>query len=362
MPNLFHINRVTGAITIGSETGLLKTTDGLLSTTTDSSVDWDAAHTHISNDGTDHFYINQPVTTESSPTFPGVTLAVEDRVAAPTGSESAGTRYIVTSPASGDFTAREHSIATALVDNPSSPSDWDFASPAPGWKTWVKDEEVYYICPGIGWIIGPHQDLRTSASPTFAGLYTGGIIDASTGEVLVEDNDIVEPSDKNDGYIGVAIIDGQPRLYFTVNGDMYYVNGTAMADGWTSPTGFDDPDSAWLSETNIYDADVETFGGCYYVNVGKYLELTLSAAISCNKVRIYAATCTLGVGFYDPDIDIDVFYGGVWNNIFSGSITKQTWVEKSIGSTETVSKARIKWNTLTTNQYGYIYEFDFWSV
>jgi len=84
------------------------------------------------------------------------------------------------------------------------------------------------------------QDIHIGASPTFAGLNItgGGVIDASIGEVLVSDNDTDEPKDKDDGYIGVAIIGGQPRIYFTVDGDMYYVEGSASAViGTGSPIG-----------------------------------------------------------------------------------------------------------------------------
>lgn len=60
-------------------------------------------------------------------------------------------------------------------------------------------------------------------------LITTGTINASSGEVLIEDNATVEPTNKDDGYIGVAIVGGQPRIYFTVDSDMYYVEGSASA-------------------------------------------------------------------------------------------------------------------------------------
>ncbi len=60
-------------------------------------------------------------------------------------------------------------------------------------------------------------------------LASTGTIDGSAGKVLVEDNDTSEPTDESDGYIGVAIIGGQPRLYWTVNGIMYYVEGSSSA-------------------------------------------------------------------------------------------------------------------------------------
>lgn len=73
------------------------------------------------------------------------------------------------------------------------------------------------------------QDIAASSSPTFAGLTSTGIIDASAGEILTEDNDTSEPDDRDDGYMGVAIIGGQPRIYFAVGDKMYYVDGSAAA-------------------------------------------------------------------------------------------------------------------------------------
>ena len=72
-------------------------------------------------------------------------------------------------------------------------------------------------------------DATLTFNDVTKALISTGTIDASAGEVLVEDNDIVEPVNKSDGYLGVAIIGGQPRLYWTVNGVMYYVEGSASA-------------------------------------------------------------------------------------------------------------------------------------
>jgi len=73
------------------------------------------------------------------------------------------------------------------------------------------------------------QLLAKKSSPTFAGMTSTGVINASAGEVLTEDNATVEPGAKDDGYIGVALVGGQPRIYFAVEGDMYYVEGSAAA-------------------------------------------------------------------------------------------------------------------------------------
>jgi len=75
--------------------------------------------------------------------------------------------------------------------------------------------------------------LGGNASLTFdktTGVLTAtGTIDAHTGKVLVGDNDTSAPDVENDGYMGVAVIGGIARVYFAVNGSMYYINGTIVA-------------------------------------------------------------------------------------------------------------------------------------
>jgi hypothetical protein len=59
---------------VGSGSGLVLSSSGLFSTVTDNRSNWDAAYTHVSNDGSDHSLINQDVTTGGSPSFPGLTV------------------------------------------------------------------------------------------------------------------------------------------------------------------------------------------------------------------------------------------------------------------------------------------------
>ena len=69
-------------------------------------------------------------------------------------------------------------------------------------------------------------------------LTSTGTINASAGKILITDNDVSEPGVESDGFISVAIIGGQPRLYWTVGGAMYYVEGSASAAIFTgSPIG-----------------------------------------------------------------------------------------------------------------------------
>jgi hypothetical protein len=83
----------------------------------------------------------------------------------------------------------------------------------------------------INFLVGGHASGDEVIRMDSTGLKTKNskIIDASAGEILVEDNDVDAPTGKSDGYVGVAIIGGIARMYFTVNGTMYYVDGTAAA-------------------------------------------------------------------------------------------------------------------------------------
>jgi hypothetical protein len=75
------------------------------------------------------------------------------------------------------------------------------------------------------------MSLRDRYSPNdeVENLTVTGTLDASTGEVLVEDKSTTEPTGKSDGYVGVAEIGGTARVYFQVEGAMYYIDSTAAA-------------------------------------------------------------------------------------------------------------------------------------
>ena len=129
--------------------------------------------------------------------------------------------------------------------------------------------------------------------------------------------------------------------------------------GWISPTSHSDPDTKWNSEASAYDDDTGTYAYNPITEYGYYLELN-HAALSCSKVRIYPTSYYSGSS-QDPDVAIDVYYSSAWHNIHSGVLSPYSnWHEISIGSTQTVTAARVKWNSNT--QYNYLWEFDFWEV
>lgn len=124
---------------------------------------------------------------------------------------------------------------------------------------------------------------------------------------------------------------------------------------WITPTSHNDPDSVWTDESNAYDGNTVSYAYTYVA--GKYLELNV-AAMACDKIRIFARLVKYNIPiplFTDPDVDIDVYYGSAWNNIYSGTIAVGEWVQKEIGSLQLVTAVRIK-----SNDALYFNFFDDW--
>ncbi len=131
---------------------------------------------------------------------------------------------------------------------------------------------------------------------------------------------------------------------------------------WRSPTGFVDSDSKWTDEDKAYD-DNEIGTWAYVVPGGEgyYLELKLGAIV-CDSVRIYASEWrNSDASDNNLNISVDVYYNEGWHNILNDVITRNTWVIAYIGSSQTVTRARIKFNAVRYD-FGRLKEFDFWEV
>jgi len=127
---------------------------------------------------------------------------------------------------------------------------------------------------------------------------------------------------------------------------------------WTTPTGHVDAVGEWSDEAYAYNDYLHITDFAYTYSETDYLELTI-AALTCSGVRIYC-TDHSGITYFNPDISLDVYYSADWHNIFSGGVAKGKWVEKVIGSTQSVTAARVKFTELGFTHR--IYEFDFGSA
>jgi len=130
--------------------------------------------------------------------------------------------------------------------------------------------------------------------------------------------------------------------------------------GWISPTDFVDSGSVWTNETLAYDEDTGTYA---YASALKgdwtnYLELT-HTALDCDKIQIWVSILVVNINI----IEVDVYYGSVWNNIYSGAITVGQFVEYAIGSTQSVTAVRVRFYSTKASTGGCrVHEADFWEV
>ncbi|MFH1100857.1 MAG: hypothetical protein V1726_02325 [Methanobacteriota archaeon] len=110
---------------------------------------------------------------------------------------------------------------------------------------------------------------------------------------------------------------------------------------WILPSGHNDPENTWQNETKAYDGFVATKAGCtiydFYWTWTPWLELTVSAPITCDRIRFYA--------WYDElhcnRIDFDIYYDGDWHHLYQGPFADREWVEYSFMKASSVTKARV---------------------
>ena len=138
---------------------------------------------------------------------------------------------------------------------------------------------------------------------------------------------------------------------------------SAPGTGWVSPSGYTDSGSAWDNEDDAFDDELATYAKSFHeINDADgqwspYLILT-HASMDCDGVRFYAKQ--------DANIDsaeVDVYDGGSWTNVFSGSFSDKAWKDQRF-TRQTVTQARIRFHVSTQNvgMYWELYEFQFHRV
>ncbi len=141
---------------------------------------------------------------------------------------------------------------------------------------------------------------------------------------------------------------------------------TLDQEGWNFPTDHNDPEDAWDYEVRAYDDDTDTRAGCWIYSAGRQwtpcLELLINPPVSSSRVRFWA--------WFDDDymlkhcryIDLDIYYGTSWHDLYEGSFADRTWVAKSF-SQQLMQKARVRfevnrqtWLTVIAD----LHEFEFY--
>ncbi len=218
-------------------------------------------------------------------------------------------------------------------------------------KSWIVQETVsgdYTYC-------GLIYDLAANINNTTPYCITITVKEAITPPTVETDpaTNIEETSATLNGRV-IATGGEDPTRYFkwdTTNNSII----------WVSPTGHNDPDNGWNNEGNAYDGDTGTRATTPSLTVGTwstFLELT-HTAINCSKIRFFLSFLT----YLLSEVDIDVYYGGAWHDVYQGGYTKDEWIEKDIPAGEQlVTKARFRVKRAYSDGIGELNEFDFGEV
>ena len=128
---------------------------------------------------------------------------------------------------------------------------------------------------------------------------------------------------------------------------------------WVKPTGVTSAVS-WNSTNLAYDDNTGTYA-YYDIAVPDAWSTWLAFSIDsivCDKIRVW-----IEAGWTDPQqTEIEVYYSGGWNSIFTGTIALAGPAEKAIGSTEDVTGVRYKGrNDDIVNRRVYLAEIELFS-
>lgn len=127
---------------------------------------------------------------------------------------------------------------------------------------------------------------------------------------------------------------------------------------WISPTSHIDPDNLWTDEELCYDGDLATggFDDKAPASWGTWLIFLINPTF-VDKIRFNGSYSAL----YSSKIVIEVYYGGIWHEIYEGIFANRVWVEKALTDTFLVDKAKVRYyNPHPTARTGAtLWEFQF---
>jgi len=238
----------------------------------------------------------------------------------------------------------------------------------------------YYFLGYIGLPPMDYGGLRGTVSDSINGEKLWGVTVSVNGIVTKTDVFGVFPDNYPsplDQYYSIDLLPGNYTVDFTFANYSSYEKDVTIVAGqitqmqvdlepfWISPTGYSDPSSDWNNEINAYDNNTGTraistaLGPLQWWQWSGYLELT-RPAVNCDKIRFYAWYHQN----YCSKIDVEVYYSGSWHEVYEGSFTDSTWVEKSLDGTYSVTKARVRfwYKGSLTGTTADLYEFDFHRV
>ena len=110
---------------------------------------------------------------------------------------------------------------------------------------------------------------------------------------------------------------------------------------FVSPTGYEES-TGWIDPQNAYDANDAT----YAVNYSWFQQtwtpwLTLThAAVAATQIKWWNEFIFIDLFYVSPVVQIDIYYGGAWHNIFNGTAAAG-WVITTFAQ-QTITKVRMR--------------------
>lgn len=196
-----------------------------------------------------------------------------------------------------------------------------------------------------------------------AALGAFDIIVGQGGSIAVVDAAALEPGAifdiQTSGFVDTSYL-ANKNIVLKPGGLRVYVSAattiSAHIVGWTTPTGDNDPGGVWAADGNAWDDNTATFASCPVPGTAwsGWLELT-HAAMNCDGLRYWVS-----VGHVDVNqIEIEMFYGGVWNPVYVGAFTSGAW-QYLAHLADAVSNIHIRfYNANALAQNAFIHEVDY---
>jgi len=193
-------------------------------------------------------------------------------------------------------------------------------------------------CPGNAGMTTPSDNVTLPVTDNFTISQTGWI-DTDNGT-----------ADKNLVYKKNAF---RTFISDTVSGNITStIPGTATTTN-TSPTSA--TANGWADPENAYDDNTGTWSSYTVATVTwtPYLELHLADNITCTNIYYYNGDQGVDI----TTVEIDVYYGGGWVNIYSDTQIFDTFVTATLTSLQAIEDLRIRfYNAALVNREARVYE------
>lgn len=134
--------------------------------------------------------------------------------------------------------------------------------------------------------------------------------------------------------------------------------GSYVEAAWVSPTGSTDPTGQWTNDAQAYDSNTSSYAShAGAAGWRGFLEMSFPNVAYCDRVRV---SSDFGYGIVDL-VDIDVYTGGAWVDVYQGVINDVAWTEVTFAAQTNVTGVRFRYHYTAGGWNFWLYEMEVWS-